>query len=274
MVGLERDCSAPRPPSSTGSSRGPSGRDRRAGLRPLVRATAVHDARRLRPGGHASGSRRYLLYLCSSPFITPYEVGFVRALDRGHPARSRIRELRTRRPSWSVRIRRMRRSGRTSIRRRSTTSAIWPRAGANPIDIDARADYYDSMFHSVAMVGINTSALIESGIVGRPVFSFLASEFAGHAGRDAALPPPQERRTAACCDWRRRSTSISRSSRASCAAGTMRRGARVRPGVRPPARSRHAGGREVRRGDRGNGGSTEAEPGRQLAAATRLAGRC
>ena len=56
---------------------------------------------------------------------------------------------------------------------------IWPRAGANPVDSDARADYFDSMFHSVAMVGINTSALIESGIVGRPVFTVLASEFAG-----------------------------------------------------------------------------------------------
>jgi hypothetical protein len=48
---------------------------------------------------------------------------------------------------------------------------IWPRAGANPVDSEARADYYDSMFHSVAVVGVNTSALIESGIVGRPVFT-------------------------------------------------------------------------------------------------------
>ena len=44
---------------------------------------------------------------------------------------------------------------------------------------DARADYFDSMFHSVAVVGVNTSALIESGIVGRPVFTVLADEFAG-----------------------------------------------------------------------------------------------
>ena len=35
------------------------------------------------------------------------------------------------------------------------------------------------MFHSVAVVGVNTSALIESGIVGRPVYSVLADEFAG-----------------------------------------------------------------------------------------------
>ena len=35
------------------------------------------------------------------------------------------------------------------------------------------------MFHSVAVVGVNTSALIESGIVGRPVYTVLADEFAG-----------------------------------------------------------------------------------------------
>jgi hypothetical protein len=56
---------------------------------------------------------------------------------------------------------------------------IWPRGGANPVDSEARADYYDSMFHSVAVVGVNTSALIESGIVGRPVYTLLAEEFAG-----------------------------------------------------------------------------------------------
>jgi hypothetical protein len=56
---------------------------------------------------------------------------------------------------------------------------IWPRAGANPVDREARSDYYDSMYHSVAVVGVNTSALIESGIVGRPVFTVLTDEFAG-----------------------------------------------------------------------------------------------
>jgi hypothetical protein len=56
---------------------------------------------------------------------------------------------------------------------------IWPRAGANPVDRDARSDYYDSMYHSVAVVGVNTSALIESGIVGRPVYTVLTDEFSG-----------------------------------------------------------------------------------------------
>jgi hypothetical protein len=121
--------------------------------------------------------RPLLLYLCSSPFITPYEVGFVRRwieavrhapdpqlrkaaiLIRPHPQNA---------AQWA--------DFDPSV---FEAVAIWPRAGANPVDGDARADYYDSMFHSVAMVGINTSALIESGIVGRPVFTVLASEFAG-----------------------------------------------------------------------------------------------
>ena len=57
--------------------------------------------------------------------------------------------------------------------------AVFPRHGYNPIDADNRADFYDSIHHSAAVVGINTSAMIEAAIVGRPVFSLLADEFAG-----------------------------------------------------------------------------------------------
>jgi len=57
--------------------------------------------------------------------------------------------------------------------------SIWPRAGANPIARDARSEYYDSMYHSHAVVGVNTSALIESGIVGRLVYSIHTPELAG-----------------------------------------------------------------------------------------------
>lgn len=40
-----------------------------------------------------------------------------------------------------------------------------------------RADFYDSLHHAAAAVGVNTSAMIEAGIVGRPVFTVLAPEF-------------------------------------------------------------------------------------------------
>lgn len=55
--------------------------------------------------------------------------------------------------------------------------AIWPPWGANPVDDEDRADFYDSMHHSAAVVGINTSAMLESAIVGRPVFTIRDPQF-------------------------------------------------------------------------------------------------
>jgi hypothetical protein len=55
---------------------------------------------------------------------------------------------------------------------------FWPKTGVNPIGGTARNDYFDSMYHAEAVVGVNTSAMIESGIVGRPVYSVDAEEFA------------------------------------------------------------------------------------------------
>jgi hypothetical protein len=53
-------------------------------------------------------------------------------------------------------------------------TVVW---GSNPIDQDGRADYFDSMFHAAAVVGLNTSALVESAIVDRPVFTVLLPEY-------------------------------------------------------------------------------------------------
>lgn len=56
---------------------------------------------------------------------------------------------------------------------------VFPDRGYNPIDPDNRADFFDSLYHCAAVVGINTSAMIEAAIIGRPVCSILADEFAG-----------------------------------------------------------------------------------------------
>ncbi|WP_028062445.1 hypothetical protein [Solirubrobacter soli] len=55
--------------------------------------------------------------------------------------------------------------------------AVYPRAGANPVDEDDRADYYDSLYHAEAVVGINTSAMVEAAIVGRPVLTIESEDF-------------------------------------------------------------------------------------------------
>jgi hypothetical protein len=58
--------------------------------------------------------------------------------------------------------------------------ALWPRDAVAPMLREAKADYFDSLFHSAAVVGLNTSALIEAGIIGRPVHTILLPEFRGN----------------------------------------------------------------------------------------------
>ncbi len=48
--------------------------------------------------------------------------------------------------------------------------------GRNPVDAEARTDYFDSLFHSAAVVGLNTSAFLEGAIAGRPVYATLLPE--------------------------------------------------------------------------------------------------
>jgi hypothetical protein len=57
--------------------------------------------------------------------------------------------------------------------------AVWPRGGYDPVDDASRAGLFDSLFHGEAVVGINTSAMIEAAIVGRPVLSIETPQFAG-----------------------------------------------------------------------------------------------
>ena len=121
--------------------------------------------------------RPLLLYLCSSPFITPYEVGFVRRWIEGV---RRSTDPVLRRASILIRPHPQNASQWSEFSPDEYEGVgLWPRAGANPVDADARADYFDSMHYSTAVVGVNTSALIESGIVGRPVYTVIAEEFAG-----------------------------------------------------------------------------------------------
>jgi hypothetical protein len=118
----------------------------------------------------------FVLYVGSSMFIAPDEVPFAQqwiarlraatdpvvaslgVLVRPHPANAR---------QW-----------RAFDAARFANVAIWPRIGTDPNAPDFRRDYFDSLHHSAAVIGINTSAQIEAGIVGRAVFTIEAPEFA------------------------------------------------------------------------------------------------
>ena len=118
-----------------------------------------------------------LLYLCSSSFIAPYEVGFVRkwvAAIRGSS------DPRLRRAGLLVRPHPQNADQWRTVDLAAEFGqvAVWPRGGVNPIGGSARSDYFDSMYHAEAVVGVNTSGMIESGIIGRPVYAVQVEEFA------------------------------------------------------------------------------------------------
>ena len=121
-------------------------------------------------------ARPFVLYVGSSMFIAPDEVPFAEkwlshlrssddraiaslgVLVRPHPANAR-QWFAFDRPSFS-------------------NAAVWPPIGTDPNAPDFRRDYFDSLYHCAAVVGINTSAQLEAAIVGRPVFTIRAPEFA------------------------------------------------------------------------------------------------
>ena len=110
-----------------------------------------------------------LLYLCSSPFIAPDEVTFIEqwiAALRGAPD-PRVRSAGLLIRPHPENLQPWLRFG--EIKRENV--AVWPKGGVSPIDADSRNDFFDSMYHAAGAVGINTSAQIECGIVGRPVFT-------------------------------------------------------------------------------------------------------
>jgi hypothetical protein len=120
--------------------------------------------------------RPYVLYLGGSLFPGALtEAEYVR--DRWIPALRRtpgladlgvlVRPHPSRMPEWSS-------SGLEQLE----GVAMWPRGGDEmPVDRLARADYFDSIHWSDAVVGLNTSAMIEAAIVGRSVLTFLVPEF-------------------------------------------------------------------------------------------------
>ena len=116
--------------------------------------------------------RPFILYVCSSLFKnSPAEAPFVRdwvAALRGAP------EARLRAAAVLVRPHPQRLEEWRTAALDFPDVAVW---GSSPVDAESRADYFDSMYHAAAVVGLNTSALVEAAIVDRPVFTILTPAF-------------------------------------------------------------------------------------------------
>jgi hypothetical protein len=119
--------------------------------------------------------RPLILYLCSANFVTRTEVDFVRrwigelrastdpalrtcgVLVRPHPAYSR---------EW----------------READLSDLADVAISVTPKVNADQGLYDALHHAAAAVGLNTSAMIEASILGKPVHTLLVPEFEGQGG--------------------------------------------------------------------------------------------
>ena len=121
-------------------------------------------------------SRPYLLYVCSSKFIAPDEIPFIRRwvteLRGLSPTLREASVLVRPHPQWAFAWEKADLSDLGRV-------AVWPRPGTGglPVDVDSRSEYFDSIHHSAAVIGVNTSAQIESAVAGRGVYTVLAPEF-------------------------------------------------------------------------------------------------
>jgi hypothetical protein len=116
--------------------------------------------------------RPFLLYVCSSLFRGTVEepmfvLDWIRAIRSSSDPRLKdigilIRPHPARLKEWS----KVDFSGYRNV-------AFW---GAHPVDAEAKDDYFDSMYYSAAVVGLNTSAFIEASVVGKPVHTVLLPE--------------------------------------------------------------------------------------------------
>jgi hypothetical protein len=122
-------------------------------------------------------SRPYVLYLCSSIFIAgkdePAAIArwIAQVRSSGDPELQSVGILVRPHPinlhGWTP----------EALALLAGEAVVWPTASVDPDDVGTRNDFFDSIYHASAVVGINTSALIESAIVGRPVLSLMMSEF-------------------------------------------------------------------------------------------------
>jgi hypothetical protein len=120
--------------------------------------------------------RPFVLYVCSSPFIAREEAAFVESWVRRLRAEETPPGVRT--LGVLVRPHPQNASQWKAVDLSSYGNVvIHPREGANPVTQEAREDFYDAMHHCAAVVGINSSAMIEAGILDKPVLTVRAPEF-------------------------------------------------------------------------------------------------
>ena len=120
--------------------------------------------------------RPFILYVCSSLFRgTAFEPAFVEQWIQAVRGSSdpRLKEIGILIRPHPARLDEWKQTDVTGYH----NVAFW---GAHPVDVEAKEDYFSSMYYSAAVVGLNTSAFIEAAVVGKPVLTVLLPEISEH----------------------------------------------------------------------------------------------
>jgi len=118
-----------------------------------------------------------IVYLCSSLSIAPGEqrvlrewIGGLYFIDLLRGANKLIRPHPMGGASWVKEV-----GGATATDGEASPwkqALVWPLLSQHPSSPEARADFFDTLYHADAIVGLNTSAMIEASILGKPVLTF------------------------------------------------------------------------------------------------------
>jgi hypothetical protein len=124
-------------------------------------------------------ARPYLLYPCSAPWTKQSEAAFVERWIKGfRAARPELADVGVLVRPHPKRPEEWRGADLSAL----PNTVVWPAEPRLPTDLGSKADYFDSIYHSAGVVGLNTTAMIEGGLIGRPVFTILADEFRAAQG--------------------------------------------------------------------------------------------
>ena len=120
----------------------------------------------------------YVLYVGSSPFVTRHSRAEVTLVEGWIAALRASGDERLRRAGVLVRPHPIGKVWKAVDLSRFGNATVWPAKPRRPVEPQEQADFFDSLVHSAAVVGLNTTAMIEAAIVGKSVLTVLAPEFA------------------------------------------------------------------------------------------------
>ena len=112
----------------------------------------------------------YIVYLCSSYSMAGDERAFVRAFLEGlrvNPDTKNINVIIRPHPIYADQWSEFNEPKYT----------VWPRGGNIPASPEARQDYFNILYHSLGVVGVNTSAFLEAAIVDKPCVTIMTDHY-------------------------------------------------------------------------------------------------